>query len=97
MSAPPPASVRYSGIARDLRRGRPLGRVSRVCAGGRDDPLMEVANSHASKADFAFCWAGMAFGLVIELFSGPNQQDAKPVLRFVDDPLPVQAAKAIKR
>ncbi len=28
---------------------------------------------------------------------GPNQQDAKSVRGFVDDPLPVQAAKAIKR
>ena len=28
---------------------------------------------------------------------GPHQQNAKPVLDFVDDPLPVQAAKAIKR
>jgi hypothetical protein len=34
---------------------------------------------------------------VIEPLTGPNQQDARSVLSFVDDPLPAQAAKAIKR
>jgi hypothetical protein len=46
---------------------------------------------------FAFRWAAVASDQVIEPLTGPNQQDAKPILCFVDDPLPVQAAKAIKR
>jgi hypothetical protein len=44
---------------------------------------------------FAFCWAAVASDQVIEPLTG--QQDAKSVLSFVDDPLAVQAAKAIKR
>jgi hypothetical protein len=48
-------------------------------------------------ACFAFCPAVVEFYQVIKPLTDPNQQDAKFVLSLADDPLPVQAARSVKR
>jgi hypothetical protein len=71
--------------------------IARVPPAAETTLRMTAADSPTSMACFAFCRAVVAFYQVIEPPTGPKQQDAKPLVTMIDDPLPVRAAKSTRR